>query len=196
TDKLGGQWYIASQQEQKKQDYPKFMDYLSRGLDKTGIKVHLNTEGTPELVRDAKPDVTVVATSAIPKSLDVPGADGKNVVQATDIILGKAGVGDRVVVVGGRNLGMEIADQLASSGKKVFLITRRALGRGVERNVYFALRNRLIEKGIQFFTNSPVVEIRENGVYFAFENELVFIEANTVVLAVGASVRVCVFAYK
>ncbi|MFC1918993.1 FAD-dependent oxidoreductase [Chloroflexota bacterium] len=185
ADRLGGQWYIASQQEQKKQDYPRLIDYLSRGLTNSGVKVKMKTEVTPELVRNAKPDVAVVATGAVPQSLDVQGADGKNVVQVNDVILSKAKVGDKVVVIGGRYLGMEIADQLASQGKKVILVTRRALGRDVQKDIYRTFRDRLIEKGVQLFTNSPVVEIRGKGVYIVFEDSLVFLEADTVVMAVG-----------
>jgi 2,4-dienoyl-CoA reductase-like NADH-dependent reductase (Old Yellow Enzyme family)/thioredoxin reductase len=185
TDKLGGQWYIACQQEQKKQDFPHLVRHLSRGLDKAGVEVKLNTEVTPQLVKDENPNAMVIATGATPQTLNIPGADGKSVVQATDVILGKAKVGQRVVVVGGRYVGLEIADQLADQSKRVTLVTRRALGRAIERNIYLALRNRLIEKGVQLFANSPVVEIRDKGVYIAFEGDLVFLKADTVVLAVG-----------
>ena len=35
------------------------------------------------------------------------------------------------------------------------------------------------------FANSPVVEIREAGVYIAYEGDLVFLKSDNVVLAVG-----------
>ena len=82
------------------------------------MKVHLNTKVTPQLVREHKPDSAIVATGSIPKKLDVKGANGKNVIQANDVILGKAEIGETVVVVGGRHLGLEIADQLAIEKKK------------------------------------------------------------------------------
>ena len=185
SDKLGGQWYIASRQPQKTEDYFPLLAYLERGLNKAKVTVKLNTEVTPEMVKEAKPDAVVVATGAVPQTLDVEGADGKNVVQAVDVILGKAKVGKRVVVVGGRYLGMEIADQLADQGKEVYLTTRSLLGRDMERNLYLELRNRLIEKGVHMFQNCPLVEIKENGTYMAFNGDLVFLKADTVVLAVG-----------
>jgi len=185
SDRLGGQWFIACQQEQKKRDYPYLLNYLSRGLQKARVKVKLNIEVAPELVKEERPDVVVIATGATPVTLGVPGAEGKNVVQAQDVILGRVEVGRKVVVVGGRNVGLEIADQLADQDKKVSLVTRRALGRGIERNVYLTLRNKLIEKGVQMFANSPVVEIREAGVYIAYEGDLVFLKSDNVVLAVG-----------
>lgn len=185
TERLGGQWYIASQQKQKKQDFHHLLEYQSRGLVKAGVGVKLGVEVTPQLVKAEKPDAVVVATGATPHSLNVLGVDGENVVQAMDVILGKANVGQRVVVVGGRYVGVEIADQLVDDGKRVTLVSRRALGRGMERNVYLTLRDRLIEKGVQVFANSPLVEIRNKGVWIAFEGDLVFLKADTVVLAVG-----------
>ena len=184
-DRLGGQWYTACEQKQKKQDFPHLLRYLSKGLDKAEVEIKLGAEVTPQLITAEKPDAVVVATGAAPRTLNVLGAGGDNVVQAVDVILGRAGVGKRVVVVGGRYVGMEIADQLVDEGKRVTLVTRRALGREIERNVFLTLRNRLIEKGVQLFANSPLVEVRNTGVWIAFEGDLVFLKADTVVLAVG-----------
>jgi len=185
SDKLGGQWHTASQQPQKKEDYSPLLAYMERGLNKAKVPVKLNTKVTPELVKQAKPDAVVVATGAVPRTLDVEGADGKNVVQAVDVILGKAKVGTKVMVIGGRYLGMEVADALASQGKEVSITTRSLLGRDMERNLYLELRNRLIEKRVAIFQNCPLMEIRDSGVYVAFNGDLVFLEADTVVLAVG-----------
>ena len=185
SDRLGGQWFIASRQPQKKQDYPRLLDHLNRGLNRAGVNVRLNNRVTVETVREEKPDAVVVATGAIPAGLNTSIISGKNVVQANDVILGAVKTGNKVVVVGGRYVGMEIADQLADEGKKVSLVTRRAMGRGIERNVYLTLRNRLIQKGVYLYPYCPVVEIRENGLYIVFDNDLLFLEAETIVLAVG-----------
>ena len=184
-DRLGGQWHVASRQPQKKQDYSKLLSYLDRGLKKAGVELRLNNKVSVETVKEEKPDAVVVATGATPAAINVPVLSERILVQANDVILGNVRTGDRVVVVGGRYLGMEIADQLADEGKKVSLVTRRSIGRGIERNVYLTLRNRLIQKGVHLLFNCPVVEIRENGVYIVFDNDLLFLEADTIVLAVG-----------
>jgi 2,4-dienoyl-CoA reductase-like NADH-dependent reductase (Old Yellow Enzyme family)/thioredoxin reductase len=182
---LGGQWYVASRQTQKKEDYSRLLHYLKRGLEKAGVPIKMNTRVTADLVKNARPNAVVVATGAVPSTLDIPGITGKNVVQANDVILGKKKVRHNVVVAGGRYLGLEIADQLVSEGKKVSLVTRRELGRAIERNVYLTLRNRLVEKGVYLYTHSPVVEIKDNGLYIVFNNDLFFLPADTIVLAVG-----------
>lgn len=185
SDRLGGQWYIASQQVHKRQDYPRLIDYLKRGLKLAGVEVQMNTRVTPELVRDVKPDVVVLATGATPRTLSLPGIEDEHVVQASDVILGRTKVGNRVIVVGGRYVGMEVALQLAEARKRVSLVTRRDLGRGIERNVYMRLRNMLIEEGVWLYPHSPVVEIKADGLYIIYENDLVFLPADTIVLAVG-----------
>jgi len=185
NDYPGGQWYIASKQKQKKNDYAKLLAYLVRGLQKAGVHIKLYTKVTPSLVEELKPDVVVLATGATPQTIEMPFAAQNSVVQVNDVILGKARVGKNVVVIGGRSLGMEIADALADEGKKVSIVTRRALGRDMERNVYLTLRNRLIEKGVYIYQNCPVAEIGAEGIYIVFNNDLTWLTADTVVLAVG-----------
>jgi 2,4-dienoyl-CoA reductase-like NADH-dependent reductase (Old Yellow Enzyme family)/NADPH-dependent glutamate synthase beta subunit-like oxidoreductase len=182
---LGGQWYIACQQPQKKHDYPKLLMFLQKGLQKTGVDVRLNTRVNLDTVKQENPGAVILATGAIPLKPNVNGAEGQNVIMASDVILGNAKTGKTVTVVGGRNLGMEIADQLADEGKEVHLVSRRIIGRGLELNNHLTLFDRLVQKGVNLYPHSPLVEIRQNGVYVVFNNELLFLKTETVVLAVG-----------
>ena len=50
---------------------------------------------------------------------------------------------------------------------------------------YLPLREKLIECGVQLYPDSQVVEIRNNGVTVASSQELLFLKADIVVLAVG-----------
>jgi 2,4-dienoyl-CoA reductase-like NADH-dependent reductase (Old Yellow Enzyme family)/NADPH-dependent glutamate synthase beta subunit-like oxidoreductase len=186
--KLGGQWNIACNQEEK-EGFKTALSYLFRGLEKSGAKVILNKEVTVELVQKEKPDALVLATGATPGTLDVLGINKKNVVQAIDVITGKAEVGAKVAVIGGRLRGMEVAHMLSQQGKRVSIITMNRLGEDgspLERNVYFEIRQKLIEDRVTIYALSPVAEIVENGVYINCDRELTFVPADTVVLAVGA----------
>ncbi|MFH1031291.1 MAG: FAD-dependent oxidoreductase [Chloroflexota bacterium] len=185
TDRLGGQWNMAIQQEGK-ENFASLTDYLSRGLNQAKVKIILNKEVTPELVREVNPEVIVLATGASAAPLDVLGASRPNVVQGVDVITGKAKVGKKVVVVGGRHIGMEVAISLAKQGKLVSLVTRRRLGRDVERNVFLTLRQALADNNVRIYTDSAVSEITEDGVYIAQYKDLFFLKADSVVLAVGS----------
>lgn len=187
NNKLGGQWNIASQQEDKTW-YSDVTKHMLKGLESTGVKVTLNKEATAQVVREIQPDAVVVATGAVPRTPDVPGIHSKKVVQAVDVLMGKGEVGQKVVVVGGRLIGMEVADFLAKQGRKVSLVTLYKLGEdGSPLNVeiYRTLRDRLIKRGVFVYPNSPLLEVGDDGVYCADDRELLFLEADTVVLAVG-----------
>jgi pyruvate/2-oxoglutarate dehydrogenase complex dihydrolipoamide dehydrogenase (E3) component len=184
---LGGQFGIAAQQPLKKA-YASLIEYQINGLNKSGVKIFLNTEISVSQVNKAKPDAVVVATGARPMVPDIPGVYGKNVVQINDFITGKAEAGDKVLIAGGRFIAMEVALQLMEQGKKVSLATRHLLGGNettIERNLYRELRNRLFNGGVQIFENAPVVEVRDDGAYILFHKEQVFLYVDTVIMAVG-----------
>lgn len=189
SDGLGGQWAVAAAQPSK-EGYAAFTEYLKEALGRAKVPLILNTEVTAELVRKIQPNVVVVATGAVPGTLDVPGVSRKNVVQATDAIWGKTTAGEKVVVVGGRFVGMELAASLAEQGKKVSLVTKNQLGENgfpLEEEMYTVLRDRLIRYRVPIYQHSPVREILDNGLYIYFMNaEMVFLEADTIILAVGA----------
>ncbi|MDO8491124.1 MAG: NAD(P)/FAD-dependent oxidoreductase [Dehalococcoidia bacterium] len=186
SDRLGGQLAIAAQQESK-EHFQGFIDYLSRGMNKAGVKAHLGQEATVETVKKENPDIVVIAAGAIPSIPPVPGANGANVVQANDVILGTAKVGDEVVVIGGRSIGMETAVMLTKQGKRVSLVTRRHLGRDMEATLYLALASELRQARVPVYEDSPVSEIKPGGVYFYHNGYATFLKADTVVLAVGVT---------
>lgn len=186
SDRLGGQWNIASQQEGKT-EYGAFTRRLSARLHELGVVANTNKKVTSDVVKKTQPDVVVLATGATPATLDVPGANGKNVAQANDVLARTATVGQRVVVIGGRYTAMETACFLAQQGKNVTLVTRRNLGRDVKPSyTYLELRDKLVDLGVRVFQNSPVHEIADDGVSIVCGRELMFLKADTVVLAVGA----------
>jgi pyruvate/2-oxoglutarate dehydrogenase complex dihydrolipoamide dehydrogenase (E3) component len=150
------------------------------------VKVILNKKVDRDLVQGVQPDVVVIATGATPATLDIAGANGENVVQANDVLAGKVNVGEKVVVIGGRHRGMEVALSLAKQGKKVYLVSRSEIGRDVEHFLYQDLRDRLIELGVPFYPFSHVLEIRTDGVSLFRDKEMLSLKAGTVVLAVGS----------
>jgi 2,4-dienoyl-CoA reductase-like NADH-dependent reductase (Old Yellow Enzyme family)/thioredoxin reductase len=188
THELGGQWNIAAHLLGK-ESYATFTQYLDRALKQLGVAVHLETEVAKEDILRMSPDAVIVATGALPMILNVPGATGPNVVQANDVIAGKAEAEGRVVVVGGGLLGMETALWLAEKGQEVSLISDIGLGgrKGVEEHFVFrTLFNRLVHARIPLYLHSPVVEITGQSVHMAVGDNVFSVAADTVVLAVGA----------
>jgi len=184
---LGGQWNVACATPGK-EDYATFTEYLKRRLDKYDVVVRLGAEITREKVLAEKPDAVVVATGAIPLALPVPGVTLKHVVQGHDVIEGKAEVEGKVAVVGGRFIGMEVAIWLKEQGRDVCLVTRAGLGEDgikLEKQTFKALANKLIELRVPLYLNATVLEITEKSVVFRLGDEIYWLPADTVILAVG-----------
>ncbi len=122
TDYLGGQLKHA--------DYFKFKWPLRRYRlwmiaqveKRANIKVLLNTEATPELLKGENYDVALVAVGAVPKMPPVKGIE-----KAIDhfAVWGKHDqLGEKVVVIGGSESGCETAMYLAEEGVDTTVLTR------------------------------------------------------------------------
>lgn len=96
--KIGGAYGLASTSPTKAET-ARLFTFFEHALPKAGVKVVLNTEVTPELVEQAKPDAVVLAVGSDPAiPAKTPGVDGKNIVDAREIMSGKAAVGEKVVI--------------------------------------------------------------------------------------------------
>jgi len=180
---LGGQWNIISSYQP---EVGALTRYLSRGLDKAGVKVFLNTKVDRKLVKEADPEAMVIATGAVPAILAVPGIKGKNVVLARDVLMGKVKVGQEVVIIGGGAVGLETACLLAEQGKKVSVVEMLQIGRGVTWFLKWALKERLIDLGVYLYPSTTVHSISERGVTVINARQTLFLKADTVVLAAGS----------
>lgn len=189
NNQLGGQFLIACQQPDKG-NYLSLLKRQIQGVREAGVTIITNTIASVSILKESAPEVVVLATGAVPRKIPVPGIDRPNVVQGIDVIQGKATIGDKIAVIGGRLIGMEVALDLSKQGKKVFLITDKRLGENgepLEENIYRTLRNRLIDQGVQFFTGCPLLEINAGGVFIDDNGNLLFLSVDTVVLAVGSA---------
>ena len=119
---LGGQLYHTDFASFK---WPlrNYRDFLIAQLHKTGVRVLMGTEATPELIGDGNYDAIIVAVGAEPKTPPIPGADGCwNVMN----VFGNADkLGKNVVVIGGSESGVETAFYLCENGHDVTILTRQ-----------------------------------------------------------------------
>lgn len=106
-----------------------YKDYLVRQVEKRNIKVLLNTEATPELLKDKKYDAILMALgteSVIPDIDGIKNENGnlkENIYTVKNIFGNTDKLGKKVVVVGGEDSGIETALYLAETGHKVDVIS-------------------------------------------------------------------------
>jgi 2,4-dienoyl-CoA reductase (NADPH2) len=183
---LGGQLNLATKVPSK-YEYKNIARYYEAKLKTLGVSVELNREATVERVKEFNPDVVILATGSLMERPSLPGVNGSGVVFATDVIEGKVKAGGRVVVIGGGVVGMETAELLSEQGKKVVMVVRSKLGRGMVRMIYHILRGKLEKAGVEILTRTRTLEIDSSGVRVMIPGgEERRIEADTVVLATGS----------
>jgi len=197
SDRLGGQLNLALIPPLK-QELASWVQYLVTQVKKAGIHLNLNTEVTPEVVSQVKPDIVIVATGATPLiPTEIPGADKPNVVTADDVLASKVDFGpmNKVVVLGGGMVGCETADFLAERSDFNFVQRREVtiveMLPDIASDMYAATRyflmGRLRANDVKIITSATVREILDDGVVFTRNGvEETLRGMDTVVLAMGA----------
>lgn len=184
---LGGQM-IAAAVPWFKADIGSYTAYLVRQMERLGVELVLGTEFKPDMLSQAKPDVVFIATGATPHIPNLPGVDSSNVVSAADILLDRARVGERVVVVGAGQQGCEVAAYLAEKGKKTTLVEMLdRIGAEIDASFRFFFETAFDEHGVETFTRTKFDGVNEEGALLIGENwEKRVIPADTIVLAMGS----------
>lgn len=118
---LGGSFRIASFPTGKGQLSSAIRAMIVR-CKKAGVDIRLNTEADEKTLKELQADAIILATGSTPLILPIPGLKESGYVTAQDMLLGKAEVGKKVLVVGGGMVGCEAAEYLAERGHEVAII--------------------------------------------------------------------------
>ena len=185
ADRLGGQLNLACLPPGKT-ELKEIIRYYTRQLEILGVGVILSKEVTILVVKEGSPDVVIVAAGSIPLMPDIPGIERDNVVGAEDVLLGKASVGKKVIIVGGALVGCDMAHFLAEKGKAVAIVRRsEEIGRELSASFKSWTLGRLKELGVEMLPGVNYDEAREEGLVITKDGEKQLLEADTIVSAVG-----------
>ena len=115
--RLGGQLELAALPPGKG-EFRSLLEFLIRQAGKSGVKVNLNSEVTPEFILAEKPFAVMIATGGrpiYPKS--IPIDKDMNCLPAWDILYGDPkSLGAKTVILGGGFVAAEIADFICEKG--------------------------------------------------------------------------------
>ncbi|MHC4921236.1 MAG: oxidoreductase, partial [Planctomycetota bacterium] len=120
----GGTLLEASQAPYGDEELLTCRNYQVTQCEKSGVKMHLGTEVTPELIEEESPDTVVLATGPVYSETTAKGVEQGNLVNVLDVLAGKAEVGENIVVWGNRKPGIGVALKLAKEGKRVTIVGR------------------------------------------------------------------------
>ncbi len=163
-NKLGGKVLIGSTLPFKRELKP-YLSYLGHQVDKSNISLTLGLKADLNIIKDINPDIVIVAVGAERFIPDIQGVNGPNVFHAEEIIIGNGKIGEKVIVLGGGQVGCETAWFLADKGKKVSIIEMLD---EIAPKVPPASRNHLLTKldelRVNIITNTYTEAIFENHI--------------------------------
>jgi 2,4-dienoyl-CoA reductase-like NADH-dependent reductase (Old Yellow Enzyme family)/thioredoxin reductase len=116
---LGGQFTLAPLTTGKEaMDRP--LRSLVTAVERSGVDVRIGVDATVETVVALEPDQVIVATGSRPVIPPVPGLDDP--LSAEQVLTGDRAVGNRVLILGGGLVGIEMAEQLGQRGHEVVVV--------------------------------------------------------------------------
>lgn len=184
AEKLGGNLHPAGAPFFK-EDIKKLCEVLVKRTEEAGVNVLLNTEVTPEFVKEFAPDALFVAIGSHELKPPIKGIDGPNVIMAIDAELNPEKLGKKVVIMGGGLVGAEAAISFTHEGKECSIIEMK---HAVAEDVNSFYRGGLmpeVDKSATCYTDTCVKEILPNGVLCEKDGKEFVVEADTVVCALG-----------
>jgi 2,4-dienoyl-CoA reductase-like NADH-dependent reductase (Old Yellow Enzyme family)/thioredoxin reductase len=157
---LGGQW-VLTYRAPGKLSMKDTLDDLIRKAEKE-LNIKLNTEVSVETFKKEKFDAIIVATGAKPFIPPIKGLE--NYITGFDFFEGKKVTGEKVLIIGGGLIGLEVAEALVKEGKKVTVVEALdSIGRGME-----IVASKLFQKNyapkIDVYTNTLVKEVKDKEV--------------------------------
>jgi len=100
-----------------------YRDYLRKQIERSSVEVYLNCRATPELLKKGQYDVIIAACGA--NGAKPSCVNGVELAMLPMDALGSPEVGQKVLIVGGRDVGFEIGLALAEVGKEVTVLSRQ-----------------------------------------------------------------------
>jgi 2,4-dienoyl-CoA reductase-like NADH-dependent reductase (Old Yellow Enzyme family)/thioredoxin reductase len=148
-----------------------FVRFQRRRLELTGVDVRVGSAATADAIVAERPDVVLVATGAKPYLPAIPGIDRAHVVTAVDVLMERAALRGRVLVVAGGNdhiAPLAVADFIAERGHQVHLIAETIdLAPRVEKRTLHLQLRRLAEKDVRLTPMTILAAVGDNGVEVA-----------------------------
>jgi 2,4-dienoyl-CoA reductase (NADPH2) len=191
------------------EDMIAIVDYLTRQVQKAGVDVRPDTEGTKESVAALHPDAVVVAAGGRHNIPAIPGIESKKVLTGeelhrrlksylrftgarlmTKLVNVYLPVGKKVVIIGGTIQGCETAEMLVKQGRQVTIVeTGPEIGEGMlTRLVKPQLLHWLEDKGVSILAGVKLEEVTGEGLVITTkEGEKRLLEADTIITALPLS---------
>lgn len=144
----------------------------------------LRVTGGPDVL-DIAAERVIINTGAVPRGLDVPGADGPRVHDSTSIQHVDP-LPERLAIVGGGPIALEFASMFAQFGSAVTILERgERILRGEDEDVADSVRQALEDQGVQIVTGTEATALEDDGSVVTVQTTGDSVVADAVLVAVG-----------
>jgi 2,4-dienoyl-CoA reductase-like NADH-dependent reductase (Old Yellow Enzyme family)/thioredoxin reductase len=184
---LGGQARLASIAPFK-EDTADILRYLKHILDNSSVRVSTRSPAKVSDILDQASDAVIVATGSRPAILSIPGADSDMTTDVRSVYENRSVDGQKIVIIGGGDIGCETADWLAGPERQVTVveILPDVLHR-MKKIPKQRLLARLSKKDVTILTETRITAIEKNRVLLQKTDGSAFeLEADRVIFAIDA----------
>ena len=189
SDSIGGSLNLA-EIPPRKESLRKIIAYYENRLAKSSVTLNLGREADADAIYNFRPDAVIIAAGGESFVPPIKGVDGEHVYSAHDVLRNRGIDAGRVVIVGGGQVGIELAEFLAD--KEVQVTIAEALD-AVGGDMY-AFSKQLVMYGLEdrkvrIVTGARVREATTDGVWIEKGGESEFLPAEAVIVAAGLKPR-------
>jgi 2,4-dienoyl-CoA reductase (NADPH2) len=182
-NKLGGQFNLASLPPNK-ESLKDLVDYFIAEMDLHQIKL-IQKEAIKADIENGNYDAVVLATGAVP---DIPPVKGLKEFYWTDFLNDdELPHGQKVLVIGGGLIGLEVASKLVDGENFVIIIEMMdEIGQSMEMIEKAMTLKKLKSKNVEIFINHKVIEVKGSQVLLEGKDENMVIDGiDKIVIATG-----------
>lgn len=182
---LGGQMILAARPPHKEVLY-KACDWFAGEVERQGVDVRLNCEADLETIKSLSPDAVIVATGSVETVPPIPGIEkalGSRTMLADESLIPE---NKKIVVIGGGQVGCEVAHLLAMKNNKVSVIEMLPEVCVDQETLHkVMLAGALAEHGVEIHVNSATTAVKDGCVEFKENGEPKCIECDQVIVSTG-----------
>jgi 2,4-dienoyl-CoA reductase (NADPH2) len=165
-DHLGGQLWYAGKGLYGDEELMFHVNFDEAMCKKAGVHFHMKKAVTPELLDEESPDTLIVATGAKYGYDKVPGIGKIPMYSALDVLEGKAKIGEKILIWGGKKPAISAALLLSEKpDRKISMVIKeRKVGKDVNPSYIWRYIQKLNNKGVKTYKESSVEAIEEGRV--------------------------------
>lgn len=163
--RLGGQLHLAARPPGKV-EYGNLVRYYEHQMKKLGVTI-IHKEVNQEEIEKLKPEIIVCATGGKPNMGSGVQIESNLVFSSWEILKGEKEVGEKVVVIGGGQVGCEVADFLLEQGKRITILEMADnVAADMSERARAILLDKLIKGGVEIIRKARVTKISNTEVRY------------------------------